>query len=134
LQFLPLGSATNVAARIAWPHPDFVGAFLPVSHQLKVDGYTARWQVLELNRALPQLSNDASLDHAALVATAFGIRLYQPADIYSQNYRAVRYGILFVAITFACFIAWEHLIRDCGCTPCNTCWSVSHSQPSTFSC
>jgi inner membrane protein len=102
---------TNVTAQIAWPHPDFVGAFLPVSHKLKADGYTARWQVLELNRALPQLWNDASLDHAALVGTAFGARLYQPADIYSQNYRAVRYGILFVAITFACFFVWEHLVR-----------------------
>jgi inner membrane protein involved in colicin E2 resistance len=29
-----------------------------------------------------------------------------------QNlHRAVRYGILFVAITFACFFAWEHLVR-----------------------
>jgi inner membrane protein len=111
LQFLPLGSTTNVTAQIAWPHPDFDGAFLPVSHQLRVDGYTARWQILELNRALPQLGNGESLGHAALLGTAFGVRLYQPADIYSRNYRAVRYGILFVAITFACFFAWEHLVR-----------------------
>jgi inner membrane protein len=111
LQFLPLGSTTIVNAQIAWPHRDFVGAFLPVSHQLKVDGYTAHWKVLELNRAVPQLWDNNSLGHDALLKTAFGVRLYQPADIYSQNYRAVRYGILFVAITFACFFAWEHLVR-----------------------
>jgi inner membrane protein len=111
LQFLPLGSTTNVTAQIAWPHPDFDGAFLPVSRQLISGGYTAHWQVLELNRAVPQLWNGESLDHAALLRTAFGVRLYQPADIYSQNYRAVRYGILFVAVTFACFFAWEHLVR-----------------------
>jgi inner membrane protein len=111
LQFLPLGSMTNVSAQVAWPHPDFIGAFLPVYHQLKVDGYTAQWQVLELNRAVPQLWSGDSLDHAAVLGTAFGVRLYQPADIYSQNYRAVRYGILFVAITFACFFAWEHVVR-----------------------
>lgn len=110
LQFLPLGSTTNVTAQIAWPHPDFDGAFLPISHQLRADGYTAHWQVLELNRAVPQLWNGESFSHAALLGTAFGVRLYQPADIYSQNYRAVRYGILFVAITFACFFAWEHLV------------------------
>jgi inner membrane protein len=111
LQFLPLGSTTNVTAQIAWPHPDFDGAFLPISHQLRADGYTADWQVLELNRAVPQLWRGEALSHSALLATAFGVRLFQPADIYAQNYRAVHYGILFVAITFACFFASEHLVR-----------------------
>jgi inner membrane protein len=111
LRFLPLGSTTNVTAQIAWPHPDFDGAFLPVSHQLRADGYTAHWQVLDLNRAVPQLWRGESLGNSTLLGTAFGVRLFQPADVYTQNYRAVRYGILFVAITFACFFAWEHLVR-----------------------
>jgi inner membrane protein len=112
LHFLPLGSTTNVTARIAWPHPDFDGAFLPISHQLNAKEYTAHWQILELNRAIPQLWRGASVANSALLATAFGARLFQPSDIYTQNYRAVRYGILFVAITFACFFAWEHLVRE----------------------
>jgi inner membrane protein involved in colicin E2 resistance len=37
--------------------------------------------------------------------------MLQLSDLYSQNYRAVRYGILFVAITFVCFFASEHLVR-----------------------
>jgi inner membrane protein len=111
LHFLPLGSNTSVTARIAWPHPDFDGAFLPISHEFRDRGYSANWQVLELNRAIPQIWRGASIDNAALLATAFGVRLFQPSDIYTQNYRAVRYGILFVAITFACFFAWEHLVR-----------------------
>jgi inner membrane protein len=111
LHFLPLGSQTAVTARVAWPHPDFDGAFLPVSHVLGPQGYSARWSIMELNRSLPQISRGANPDHAALLATAFGVRLFQPADLYAQNYRAVRYGILFVAITFACFFAWEHRSR-----------------------
>jgi inner membrane protein len=111
LHFLPLGSNTSVAARIAWPHPDFDGAFLPISHEFSDRGYSANWQVLELNRAIPQIWRGTSIDNSALLATAFGVRLFQPSDIYTQNYRAVRYGILFVAITFACFFAWEHLVR-----------------------
>lgn len=51
------------------------------------------------------------MTHATLLDTAFGIRLFQPSNIYTQNYRAVHYGILFIAITFACFFAWEHLVR-----------------------
>ncbi len=67
--------------------------------------------MLELNRAFPQVWRGASVTDSALLATAFGVRLFQPSNIYTQNYRAVRYGILFVAITFACFFAWEHLVH-----------------------
>jgi inner membrane protein len=110
LHFLPLGSNTEVTTRVGWPHPDFDGAFLPISHEFDERGYSARWHVLELNRAIPQVWRGTSMDKSVL-ATAFGVRLFQPSDIYTQNYRAVRYGILFVAITFACFFAWEHLVR-----------------------
>ena len=111
LHFLPLGSHTTVTAKVAWPHPDFDGAFLPISRDINPEGYSAKWEVLELNRAYPQTWRGASVTEAALLATAFGVQLFQPSNIYTQNYRAVRYGILFVAITFACFFAWEHLVR-----------------------
>lgn len=111
LHFLPLGSHTMVSATVAWPHPDFDGAFFPVSRELKPQGYSAKWEVLELNRDYPQLWRGATVTEQMLSATAFGVRLFQPSNIYTQNYRAVRYGILFVAITFACFFAWEHLVR-----------------------
>jgi inner membrane protein len=111
LHFLPLGSHTTVTAKVAWPHPDFDGAFLPISREIRPQGYSAKWEVLELNRAYPQLWRGTSVSDTALLATAFGVRLFQPSNIYTQNYRAVRYGILFVAITFACFFAWEHLVR-----------------------
>jgi inner membrane protein len=110
LHFLPLGGTTAVSARVGWPHPDFEGAFLPISRETGAQGYSANWQVLELNRAIPQMWRGSAVDGSVL-ATAFGVRMLQPSDLYTQNYRAVRYGILFVAITFACFFAWEHLVR-----------------------
>lgn len=111
LHFLPLGSNTVVNARLAWPHPDFDGVFLPISHELTGQVYAANWRVLEINRAVPQLWRGNAVTNSALLGTAFGLRLFQPSDIYSQNYRAVHYGILFVAITFVCFFAWENLVR-----------------------
>jgi inner membrane protein len=111
LHFLPLGSHTTVTARVAWPHPDFDGAFLPISHEIKPEGYSAKWEVLELNRAYPQIWRGSTITESTLLATAFGVRLFQPSNVYTQNYRAVRYGILYIAITFACFFAWEHLVR-----------------------
>jgi inner membrane protein len=111
LHFMPLASMTAVSTLVAWPHPDFDGAFLPVSHDIQARGYSANWKVLGLNRPIPQLWRGESVTHAALLDTAFGVQLFQPSDIYTQNYRAARYGILFVAITFACFFAWEHLVN-----------------------
>ncbi len=93
LHFLPLGAQTDVSAQVAWPHPDFDGAFLPVSHERDAHGYSANWRVLELNRALPQMWRGTWVSNASLLDTAFGFRLFQPSDIYTQNYRAVRYGI-----------------------------------------
>lgn len=110
LHFLPLGGTTAVSARVGWPHPDFEGAFLPISREASSQGYSANWQVLELNREIPSIWRGDAIDKA-LPATAFGVRMLQPSDLYTQNYRAVRYGILFVAITFACFFAWEYLVR-----------------------
>jgi len=111
LRFLPLAANTEVTAHVAWPHPDFDGAFLPVSHQISDKAYAATWRVLELNRAFPQIWRGSSID-ASILGSAFGVRLFQPSDVYTQNYRAIRYGILFVAITFTCFFAWEHLVHD----------------------
>jgi len=111
LHFLPLGSHTTVAAHVAWPHPDFDGAFFPVTRDIRPDSYTAGWEVLELNRTYPQQWRGTSVTQPTLLATSFGVRLFQPSNIYTQNYRAVRYGILFIAITFACLFAWEHVVR-----------------------
>lgn len=111
LQFLPLSADTTVVVKVAWPHADFDGAFLPVSHEFGTKGYSASWHVLEINRAIPASWTDNGPTNAALLCTAFGVRLFQPSDIYTKNYRAVRYGVLFIAITFACFFAWEHLVR-----------------------
>lgn len=111
LHFLPLGAHTAVTAHVRWPHPDFDGAFLPVDHDIGASGYSATWDVLELNRAIPQMWRGEAVTKSALLANAFGVRMFQPSNIYTENYRAVRYGILFIAVTFACFFMCEHLIR-----------------------
>jgi inner membrane protein len=113
LRFLPLGATTRVNLRSPWPHPDFDGAYLPLTPvDPKADGFTATWQVLELNRALPQQWRLGEHTGEALLASAFGFRLLQPGEVYARTQRAVRHGVLFVAVTFLCFFAWESLSRS----------------------
>jgi inner membrane protein len=40
-------------------------------------------------------------------ASAFGVSLVQPVDIYQQTERAVKYAPLFIVMTFVVFFLWE---------------------------
>jgi inner membrane protein len=106
---LPLGSVTTLKMKSNWPHPSFDGAFLPVDHAISTSDFSARWQVLELNRPYRQVWNEAEVDETALSQSAFGVSLYQPVDIYQRGERAIKYALLFIALTFLTFFAWEQV-------------------------
>jgi inner membrane protein len=106
---LPVGSTTAVSVRSNWPHPSFQGGFLPVERTIRSDGFDARWQVLELNRSYRQAWLDGEVSEAALGESAIGIGLYQAVDVYQRAERAIKYALLFIALTFLTFFAWEQL-------------------------
>jgi inner membrane protein len=111
LSVLPLGSRTSMTLRSNWPHPSFQGAFLPVERNISADGFSARWQVLELNRSYRQVWKGGEVDEATLAGSAFGVGLYQAVDIYQRGERAIKYALLFIALTFLTFFAWEQVAR-----------------------
>ena len=112
LQLLPLARSTDVTMRAPWRDPSFVGAALPLEHQLDAHGFSAHWHMLDLNRSYGQHWNDAgeAMDKA-LQASSFGVQLYQPVDMYQRNERAGKYGLLFIAMTFVAFFLFEVLKR-----------------------
>ncbi|HEY0942188.1 MAG TPA: cell envelope integrity protein CreD [Steroidobacter sp.] len=112
VSFLPLGSATAVKLSSDWPHPSFRGSFLPVEHTISDQGFQARWQVLELNRSYGQVFQEGEVNDQALAQSAFGVGLFQPVDIYQRGERAVKYAVLFIALTFMTFFAWEQVTRN----------------------
>jgi inner membrane protein len=44
--------------------------------------------------------------------SSFGVGLYQAVDIYQRGERAVKYALLFIALTFLTFFAWEQVTRN----------------------
>lgn len=108
LQFLPLARQTDASLAAAWPNPGFGGMFLPAQRSVDEKGFSAQWQVLDLNRSYGQhwQEGDSGVDPSA---AAFGVNLYQPADLYQQNERAGKYGVLFIALTFVAFFLFEVL-------------------------
>ena len=109
LAFLPTAAHTQAALQADWPDPQFQGAFLPSKHQIDARGFSARWQVLALNRDFAQTWVDKEVDAAKMSSARFGVGLFQSVDVYQRSERAVKYALLFISLTFLTFFAWELL-------------------------
>ncbi|HBR28930.1 MAG TPA: cell envelope integrity protein CreD, partial [Firmicutes bacterium] len=62
-------------------------------------GFSADWQVLDLNRNYPQTWVE-NVAKKTVYASEFGVNLFSPVDIYTQTTRAVKYMIMFIGLTF----------------------------------
>lgn len=98
LQFLPLGETTRVDLRAAWPHPSFTGDILPATREVSSSGFTAAWTIPLLSRSYPQAWTAG--EPIAVDEIAAGVRLFEPVALYDLVTRAVKYGLLFIALTF----------------------------------
>lgn len=106
LYLAPVGRDNRVTMTGDWPHPSFGGAFLPDGHDIDETGFSASWTIPHLARALPQVSREDP-DNQARHQTGFGLRYVQPNDFYQKAFRAARYGILFIALTFLTIVLIE---------------------------
>ena len=104
ISFAPAARQTNVTLVSDWPHPSFSGDFLPKEREVREDGFSARWEVPHLARNAAQVSRGLEW-----TGSSFGVRYYNPVDIYQKTQRAVKYGILFVALTFLTVFLTERL-------------------------
>ncbi len=110
LAFVPLGKTTTVQLKSPWPHPNFGGRFLPVFRQIGDSGFSAKWEISHLasrNGALIQ--GGVTEGRSKQPLEAFDVTFIEPVSIYQQAERAVKYGVLFIAITFAAFFLFETL-------------------------
>jgi inner membrane protein len=111
LKFLPLGRQTTVKLSAPWPDPSFVGAYLPESRHVVATGFEATWSVPYFGRSYPQQwrSTEAGTvaSQEALDASAFGVDLFLPVDAYQKTERSLKYGALFLLLTFLTFFLYE---------------------------
>jgi inner membrane protein len=106
----PVGDTTRISVRGGWPHPSFYGQFLPETREVTATGFSATWSTTRLATNLihqlnAYLRGDQGLD------TLIGVRFVDPADGYAQTDRAIKYGLLFIGLTFAAFFLFEVLKR-----------------------
>jgi inner membrane protein len=108
LSVAPLGGSTEASLSSPWPSPSFTGSFPPETRRVGPDGFSATWRVSSFGRSYPQAWK-ASPPAGAVAASAFGARLFLPADEYQQTTRALKYAVLFVGLTFLAFGLFEVL-------------------------
>ncbi|RRD64651.1 cell envelope integrity protein CreD [Comamonadaceae bacterium OH2310_COT-174] len=116
LSIAPTAELTNVHLQSSWPHPSFQGRFLPNTREVRSDGYSASWQISHLARDFEQTlkagkavaSTSGRYGHdSAAQAEVLGVSFIDPVNIYVQAERAVKYGLLFIVLTFAAFFLIE---------------------------
>jgi len=110
ISLAPVGDATRIAVRGGWPHPSFFGQFLPEARTVTPEGFTAAWATTRLaanmdHRLNAYLRNNQGLDGL------IGVRFVEPADSYVQSDRALKYGLLFIGLSFIAFFLFEVLRR-----------------------
>jgi len=106
LQFEPVGKETKVALRSDWGSPSFTGSFLPDQREISDDGFTADWQILDLNRNYPQSWKN---EQHRFGSATFGVNFIQPLDEYAKNDRSAKYAILIIGLTFLIYFFFETL-------------------------
>ncbi|CAN1605405.1 cell envelope integrity protein CreD [Pseudomonas sp. B21-028] len=111
LQILPVGKTSKVHLTADWPHPSFIGNYLPISRDINEKGFSADWQTSFFSTNLEEaLQNCVSSEGCETFRSrAFGVSFIDPVDQYLKSDRAIKYALLFIALTFAGFFLFEVL-------------------------
>jgi len=107
LQFLPLADNAIVTATSDWSTPSFSGRRLPTERDVSADGFTATWQSSSIGRKIPARWVDYGVrpDHGS--GDIFGVRLMQAVGLYQLMFRALKYAVLFIGLTFVSYFLIE---------------------------
>ncbi len=108
LQFAPLGKSTEVQLSADWPHPSFIGRYLPGERTIDAEQFSASWAISSFSSGMPQLLAECQGGNCnALHNDTFGVTLFNSVDIYQQSERSVKYAMLFIGLSFVAFFLFE---------------------------
>jgi inner membrane protein len=108
LAVVPIATANEWTLASDWPHPSFGGRFLPGERKITDRGFDATWAVSALATSAPQgLLGGKGLQELDTLAVAF----VDPVNPYSMSDRAIKYGLMFVLLSFGAVWLAEHLAQ-----------------------
>jgi inner membrane protein len=136
LSLVPAAESTQWTLRSDWPHPSFGGRFLPTKREVGHSGFTAQWAVSALATAAPRealsggrmctqpvaaehggyepggthVGNPAGANRPCL--DTLSVSFIDPVNPYTLSDRAIKYGLLFVLLTYTAVALAEALARE----------------------
>jgi inner membrane protein len=109
LSLVPVGRSSELLLQSNWPHPNFLGNFLPDERKVTDRGFSARWRSTwfanNINSAF--MYDNGIMEEEKL--PTFTTSLIEPVDHYQLTERAVKYAVLFLGLTFMAFFLFETL-------------------------
>ena len=131
----PIGVTNHIKMASPWPHPSYSGDGLPTSRsEDNSQGFEAAWEVPNLVRNYPQFADVSVLSGKSrpssdnyeydsnygnetqkkipqrslpLAEYVIGVDLFEPVFHYSILTRAVKYAMMFIALTFLSVLIFE---------------------------
>ncbi|MFQ6372448.1 cell envelope integrity protein CreD [Shewanella sp. YIC-542] len=104
LNILPLGESSQISINADWPHPSFKG-YLPAERNISRDGFNANWHISHLTRNFPQIFNAGQ--KRDLTEVTANVTLFEPVTHYGKIERSLKYGILFILLTYVMLLIFE---------------------------
>ncbi len=109
---LPVGNDNALKLGSKWPHPSFAGAFLPRDKTLSAQGFSANWKVSSLaTDAQSRFPCGVAANGKNACAEGMAVTFVDPVNATALSERAVKYGELFIALTFVGLGLFELLRR-----------------------
>jgi inner membrane protein len=103
LGIAPVGDSNHLEIQSSWRSPLFDGQFLPRTREIGSGGFRAAWDVSSLASGT-QVQLEAN---TTKTIDLIDVGLTTLVDPYTLSNRAVKYGILFVVLTFGGFLMFE---------------------------
>lgn len=106
LRFSAFGENTSIKVQSSWKHPSFQGDVLPKERNITQKGFTATWKIPSLARNFPQAWIPEHTQYRVNTLLT-GVDLYEPVALYTLIQRSIKYGVLFILLTFLTFLVFE---------------------------
>lgn len=94
LRVIPGGENNKIEIEGNWQNPEFTGDFLPKEKEVRNDGFEGEWEIPAI--AASSINNPQA-----------GVSFITPVDNYRMASRALKYSVLFLALTFLSFYIFE---------------------------
>ena len=115
-ELIPVGRSSRIVLESNWPDPSFNGAYLPAQHTISAAGFQAQWNTSFFSTNLEEVMRKCAAGSDGTPCTevnsrTLGVSFIDPVDQYLKTDRAIKYGFLFISLTFAGFFLFEMLKR-----------------------